>query len=232
MARRIIFCIALLAICLAAVSAYADCGCCNKLTPGEKAAGWKLLFDGKTLNGWKATGKAEGWTVDKGTITNMMKGGGYLATVDGNYGNFQFACDFKMDKATNSGIFFHWTNLGDPVQTGIEMQILDTAGKTPTDKHDCCAMYDCLAPKVDAAKPAGEWNRVVITCKGSMVLIDLNGKRVISTNLDRWTTPHLNPDGSPNKFDKAYKDMVQPGYIGLQDHGHKVWFRNLKVRML
>ena len=232
MARRILFCIALLAMCLTAVLACADCNCCNKLTAGEKMAGWKQLFDGKTLNDWKAGSKATGWTVENGAIMNTLSGGGMLATVDGNYGDFQLAMDFNMEKATNSGVFFHWTDLKDPVQTGIEMQVLDSAGKAKTDKHDCGAIYDCLAPKMDAAKPAGKWNHVVITCKGSMVIIDLNGKRVISTNLARWTTPHQNPDGTPNKFNKAYKDMIQPGYIGLQDHGHKVWFKNIKIRTL
>lgn len=234
MARRILFCIALLAMCLTAVSVYADgcCSMCKVLTPGQRMAGWKPLFDGKTLTGWKAGGKAEGWTVENGAIMNTLKGGGMLATVDSNYGDFQLAIDFKMEKATNSGVFFHWTNLGDPVQTGIEMQVLDSAGKATPDKHDCGAMYDCLEPKLDAAKPAGEWNHAVITCKGSIVLIDLNGKRIISANLARWTTAHQNPDGTPNKFDKAYKDMIQPGYIGLQDHGHKVWFKNIMIRTL
>lgn len=234
MARRTLFiCIAIMAMCIAATSVFAATCCSdNKLTPGEKQAGWKLLFDGKTLDGWKAMGNKAGWVAEDGAIGNTGKGGGMLATVDGNYGDFQLSIDFKMEKATNSGVFFHWTDLKDPVQTGIEMQVLDTAGKTNTDKHDCGAMYDCLAPKMDAAKPAGEWNNAVITCRGSMVLIDLNGKRIIAANLARWTTPHQNPDGTPNKFNTAYKDMIQPGYIGLQDHGHKVWFKNIKVRMM
>lgn len=213
---------------LMAVSAVAGM---NALTPAEKAAGWELLFDGKTLDGWQATGKAEGWAVEDGTIAALAKGGGYLATNE-MFGNFILAIDFKMDKACNSGLFFRWAEIGDPVQRGIEVQILDSFGKAKPDKHDCGAIYDCLEPSKQAAKPAGEWNTMKLTCRNNIVMVDLNGKRVIYMNFDRWTTPNMNPDGTPNKFRIAYKDMARKGYIGLQDHGHKCWFRNVKVKAL
>jgi len=213
---------------LAAVCANAGM---NTLTPAEKKAGWELLFDGKTLNGWKATGKADGWAVQDGVIADLTKGGGYLAT-DQTYGNFILSAEFKMDKGTNSGIFIHWADLSNPVQRGEEIQILDTYGKQPIDKHDCGAVYDCLAPRYQTAKPAGEWNKIVITCRNNLIMVDLNGKRVIYMDLDRWTTPHMNPDGTPNKFETAYKEMPRVGHIGLQDHGHKCWFRNIKIKPL
>ena len=224
--RTLTICAALLVICTAASSLQAAM---NALTPAEKAAGWKLLFDGKTLDGWKATGKAEGWAVQDGTIADLTKGGGYLATVD-TFGNFRLSCEFKMDKGTNSGIFIRWADLGNPVQRGIEVQILDSFGDNPPGKNDCGSIYDCLAPRVQACKPAGEWNKAVITCKDNLIWIDMNGRRVLYMNLDKWTTPHQNPDGSHNKFNTAYKDMPRVGHIGLQDHGRKVWFRNIKIR--
>ena len=58
----------------------------------------------------------------------------------------------------------------------------------------------------------------------------LNGQQVIDADLDRWTTPHKNPDGSQNKYNKPLKDFPRSGYIGLQDHGHDVWFKNIKVK--
>jgi len=226
--RTLTICAALLVICIAASSLQAAM---NALTPAEKAAGWKLLFDGKILDGWEITGSPEGWAVEDGTIADLVKGGHYIAT-EQTYGNFKFACEFKMDKGTNSGIFFRWANLGDPVQTGIEMQILDTYGVNPPGRNDCGAIYDCLAPRIQACKRAGEWNKVVLTCKDNLIWIDMNGRRVLYMDLDKWTTPHQNPDGSHNKYNTAYKDMPRVGHIGFQDHGRKVWFRNIKIKLL
>ena len=229
MARRtVMLCVAvLIMVCLAGNVVYAAS---NALTPAEKAAGWKLLFDGKTLNGWKATGDSKGWAVEDGAIANLVKGG-YLATVD-RFDNFALSLEFKVEPHANSGIFFRWADLGDPVQTGIEMQILDSYGVEKPGKHDCGAIYDCLAPTKNACKPAGEWNKVVLTCRGNLIWIDMNGKRIVYMNLDLWTTPHENADGSRNKFKTAYKDMPREGHIGLQDHGRKVWFRNVKIKPL
>ena len=217
-------------VCAILVAVCANAGM-NALTPAEKQAGWELLFDGKTLNGWKATGNADAWAVQDGVIAILKNGGGYLATGD-KYGNFILSMEFKMDKACNSGIFIHWADLSNPVQRGEEVQLFDSFGKAKPDKHDCGAVYDCLAPRYQSAKPAGEWNKIVITCRNNLVIVDLNGKRVIYMNLDRWTTPHMNPDGTPNKFETAYKDMPRVGHIGLQDHGHKCWFRNIKIKVL
>ncbi len=201
----------------------------NVLTPTEKTAGWKLLFDGKTLDGWKATGDAKGWIVENGEIAGLAKGGGVLATEE-QFGDFVLSVDVKYLKGANSGIFFRWKDLGDPVQTGFEMQILDSYGKQKPDRHDFGAIYDCLAPSKIACKPAGEWNNVMITCRKNRIFVDVNHKRVVNMNLDRWVTPRQNPDGTPNKFRTAYKDMPRKGYIGFQDHGSKVSFRNVKIR--
>lgn len=203
----------------------------NMLTPQEAAAGWQLLFDGKTFKGWGFTEKIPGaWIVDKGTMHFTVKGGPYAYT-EPTYGNFEFKADFKMAKATNSGIFFRWANLADPVQTGFEMQVYDTAG-WKIDKHVCGALYDAKAPSADAAKPAGEWNTAIIRCVNSWVTITLNGQMVVSADLNNWTTPHMNPDGTPNKYNAALKDWARVGHIGFQAHGCEVWYKNVKVREL
>lgn len=203
----------------------------NTLTPSEQKAGWKLLFDGKTLNGWQATGNPEGWAVQDGAIANMLRGGGNIATKE-QFSNFTLAFEFKLEKGVNSGLWLRWANLRDPVQTAIEIQILDSYGRNKPDKHDMGAMYDCQAPFRPAYKPAGEWNKMTVTCRDNLIWVDLNGKRINYVNLDRWTKPHQNPDGTPNKFDTAYKDMPRTGYIGFQDHGGKIWFKNIKIRPL
>jgi hypothetical protein len=204
----------------------------NTLTSQEKAAGWQLLWDGKTFNGWGCTDKTPGaWIVENGAIFYTHKGGGYEYT-EQTFGNFEFKTDFMVDKGTNSGIFFRWADLGDPVQTGFEMQVLDCAGKETPDKHDCGALYDALAPTENTMKPALEWNTVDIKCVGSFITITLNDKRVLAANLDRWTEAHKNPDGTDNKYDKALKDWARAGHIGFQAHGGKVWFKNVKAREL
>lgn len=225
--RNVLITTVLLLACIACSAWAAD----NVLTAVEKKAGWTLLFDGKTLNGWKATGNPEGWVVKDGAIENLAKGGGYLATTR-TFGDFILSLDFKNDKGTNSGIFFRWSDLNDPVQTGIEMQILDSYGVEKPGKHDCGAIYDCLAPRKNVCKAPGEWNHVVLTSRNNKIFIDMNGVRILNMDLNRWTTPHKNPDGTDNKFNTAYKDMPRVGYIGFQDHGHKVWFKNIKIKEL
>jgi hypothetical protein len=204
----------------------------NALTDQEKAAGWKLLFDGKSFDGWTCTDKTPGgWVIDNGAMFYTVKGGGY-EYYHQKYGNFEFKTDFMVDKGTNSGIFFRWAKISDPVQTGFEMQVLDSADKKDVDKHDCGALYDALAPSANAMKPALEWNTVDIVCSNSLIVITLNGKRVLIANLDKWTEAHKNPDGTPNKYDVALKDWAREGVIGFQAHGGKVWFKNVRVREL
>ena len=201
------------------------------LTEKEKAEGWISLFDGKTLTGWAATGSDEGWTVDDGAILCTVKGGGYLYTLE-QYENFVLSVDFKIDTGVNSGIFFRWSDLNDAVHTGIEIQILDTYGRENPGKHDCGAIYELVAPSKQTCKPAGEWNTNVIACNENLITVELNGEKIAEMDVDQWTTPGMNPDGTKNKFKYAWKDMPRKGHIGLQDHGGKVWFRKIKLKPL
>lgn len=197
----------------------------------EQNNGWVSLFDGETLNGWGATGKDEGWAVDDGSILCTVKGGQYLYTED-QYDNFVLSLEYKSEPKVNSGVFIRWEDLKRPVQTGLEIQILDTHGKDPATKHCCGSLYDALEPTRNVCKPAGEWNEMIITCDGSIVAVEMNGEEIVRADLDEWDTPHKNPDGSRNKFGIALKDFPRKGHIGLQDHGGKLWFRNIKIRTL
>jgi hypothetical protein len=201
------------------------------LSDKEKAEGWISLFDGETLTGWNMTGKKEGWKVEDGCILCTVQGGRYLYTLD-QYDDFVLSIDFKTEERVNSGVFFRWADLKDPVHTGIEMQILDTYGREPTRKNDCGAIYDIVAPTRNTCKPAGEWNTAVITCDDNLISIELNGEKIAEMDVDLWTEAGKNPDGTKNKFKYAYKDMARKGHIGLQDHGGKVWFRNIKLKPL
>jgi len=201
------------------------------LSEKEKAEGWISLFDGKTLDGWGVTGDPECWVVKDGCIFLRTKGGRYLYTLD-KYDDFMLSIDFKIEEGANSGVFLRWTDLEDPVQTGIEMQILDTYGREPARKNDCGAIYDIMAPTRNTCKPAGEWNTTMLICDHSMITVELNGEKIVDIDLNLWTEPGKNPDGTKNKFRQAYKDMIYKGHIGLQDHGGKAWFRNIKLKLI
>jgi len=194
-----------------------------------KSEGMQDLFNGKDLTGW--TTKPDAWKIEDGVLGPAGEKGAYLWT-DKQFGDFALDLEFKDDKATNSGVFVRTGDTANPVQTGIEIQILDTPGKTPPDKHDTGAVYDCLAPSKNLVKPAGEWNHMVVTCKGSKIQVELNGEQVIDADLDQWTQAGMNPDGTKNKYKTAVKDFPRTGHIGLQYHGHPVWFRNIKIRPL
>jgi hypothetical protein len=224
-------CFALLAtVCLLGMNAARLRADDNTLTPEEKKNGWILLFNGKNMDGWDATGKPGGWTVEDGAIT-WSKGAGYAYTKE-KYADYILTCDFKVDDRVNSGIFVRWEDIKDPVNSGMEIQILDSFGRLTPDKHDCGALYDIVAPSVDAARPAGEWNHIEIYCRGPILKVVLNQQLIVAVDLTPWTTPGMNPDGSKNKFTRAYATMLQAGHIGLQDHGGKVVFKNMKLRPL
>lgn len=201
----------------------------NTLSPREQRFGWKLLFNGNDLSGWTVADAQDAWRVEDGTIYCTGKGGGYLYSNE-PYKNFVLRIDFKMSPNANSGVFVRIWDRNDPVNTGMEIQILDSYGKTNPGKHDCGALYDIVAPLKNVARPAGEWNSLSICCRDSHLMAFMNGEKIVDVDLSQWTEAGKNPDGTPNKFKYAYKEMVKPGYIGLQNHGHEVWFRNIKIR--
>jgi hypothetical protein len=156
------------------------------------------------------------------------KGGGDIWTKE-HFGDFVLDLEFKIEKNTNSGVFLRTGDIVNWLHTAIEVQVLDSYGRKDVGREDCGAIFDCLAPTVNAVKAPGKWNRYTITCRGPMIDVVLNGQKIISMDLNLWKEPHKNPDGTPNKFNTAYKDMPRSGNIGLQYHGHPVWYRNLRI---
>ena len=204
----------------------------NRLSAREKADGWVLLFDGRTSAGWMSGDKPmPAANVNDGAI-NPKNSGAYVSHYKQPFGDFVLACDFKVSPGCNSGIFIRTGDMKDPVQSGFEIQVYDSAGKPNPSKNGAGALYDAVAPSTNAMKPAGEWNHIEITADRNVIKVVLNGQPIIDADLDRWTQPHKNPDGSQNKFDKALKDFPRTGYVGLQDHGHDVWFKNIKIKPL
>jgi hypothetical protein len=194
----------------------------------KKDEGWITLFDGKDLSAWQAPAATK-WKIGEGVLA-FQKGCGNLWTKE-KFGDFVLDLEVKVQKGTNSGIFLRSAQ-GEKnwLQGSFEVQVSDSFGERKPGKHEMGALYDCLAPSAAAEKPHGEWNHMVITFKGNSLKVELNDKAILDANLDLWTEARKNPDGSPNKFTTAYKDMAKVGHIGLQDHGQPVWYRNVKIK--
>jgi hypothetical protein len=201
----------------------------NQLTSEEQSAGWRLLFNGQDTEGWKCNNDRPIATpVEDGCLV-PFKAGGYLIVYNEPFGDFKLACDVKMSSENcNSGVFFRVRDLKKPVETGFEVQVY----KGGTDMHSFGAIYDLVAPSANVAKPVGEWNHLEITCQGPNISVDVNGQSVAKMNCDDYPQPGLRPDGTKHKFGVAIKDQARSGYLGLQDHGHKVWYKNVKLLVL
>ncbi|HEY7118055.1 MAG TPA: DUF1080 domain-containing protein [Tepidisphaeraceae bacterium] len=228
-------CLAILVILL--VLAHLARGADNELTPQEKADGWLLLFDGRSMDGWRiGEDPIPAANVKDGAFNpRNMAGGRKLYVCDytaRKFADFVLALDFKITPKCNSGVFFRVTDPADPVQSGFEIQIYDSGGKAKVGKHDSGALYDAREPSANAARPAGEWQHVEITAKGAKIEVVLNGRKVMDANLDDWKEAGKNPDGTANKFKSALKDMPRSGYVGLQDHLSDLWFKNVKIKPL
>ncbi len=196
-----------LVLLLASVSVAAD----NQLTEAEKEAGWKLLFNGQDLTGWKCNNdKPIATKIEEGCLV-PYKSGGYLILHEDQFDDFILKCDVRFeDPQCNSGIFFRVGNPRDPVNTSFEAQVMAGDG---TGKHDMGAIYDLAAPTKAAGRATGEWNAVQIECQGPEISVTLNGEQVSSINCDDFDKPGVCPDGEPHKFrlkgkPRAVKDFA------------------------
>ena len=223
----------------------------NTLTANEKAEGWKLLFDGKTVEGWRGAGTVEfpkkGWTIEDGMIIPNKgdnKGGGDIVTTK-KYKNFILEADFKITEGANSGIkYFIQSEPGKPNTVGFEYQVLDDA-KHPDAKlgingnRTLSSLYDLVPANsqlIDPAQPVkrvngvGEWNRARIEVNGKNVAHYLNGVKVLQIVKG---SPEFKAHIAESKFNKAPGfGEFEDGYILLQDHGNEVYFRNIKIKEL
>ena len=204
----------------------------NQLTPSEKAAGWRLLFNGHDLTGWKCNnGKPIATDIEDGCLV-PYKSGGYLIIHEEQFGDFILKCDVRWeDTRCNSGIFFRVEDPEDPVNTGFEIQVMAGDG---VGKHQMGAIYDLVSTSKNSSHGTGQWNSFEIKCQGPLISVTLNGELVCEMNCDAFTEPGVCPDGQKHKYQlngtpRAVKDFARNGYLGFQDHGHKVWFKNVKV---
>ncbi len=218
----------------------------NQLTTAEKAAGWKLLFDGKTLTGWRGFHNQqvpEGWGVADGCITKIKTGGtaktgGDLITLD-QFENFEFSVEWKLEKGGNSGIkYLVSENLPPTGRSGVsfEYQVLDDdnhpdAKQGIAGNRTAGSLYDLIAASKDKKlNPVGEFNHSRIVVKGNHIEHWLNGIKVVE--FDRSSDDYKKRVAeSKFKTTKGFGEAKQ-GHILLQDHSDAVWYRNLKIREL
>lgn len=191
----------------------------NALTADEKAAGFELLFDGKSLEGWQQSGN---WKVADGVITRDGKGGSLVYTAKKMPDDFELHFQWKVAKGSNSGIYYR------PGQ--YEYQILDNAvhrdGQNP--RTSAASIYFGFAPSHDATRPVGEWNEGRIVCKGTVIQHWLNGKAVVDVD---YADPKWAADVQLLKVRGG--DLAARGAnLNLQDHGDPVWYRGLKLRTI
>ncbi|KAF0130944.1 MAG: putative secreted glycosyl hydrolase [Bacteroidetes bacterium] len=218
----------------------------NGLSAEEVAAGWMLMFDGTTPGKWRGYGKDHfptGWKIENGTLQCIGSGRGEAGSLEGGdiifdekFQNFELSLEWKISSGGNSGILYLAQELPDKTiwQTAPEMQVLDNT-KHPDGRngvHSAGALYDMIGVAADKVKPVGEWNQVRLLIYKGLVEHWLNGEKVVEYHL--WT-PEWNEMVAKSKFPQYNPDwanVAQEGFIGLQDHGDDVWYKNIKIRKL
>jgi Domain of Unknown Function (DUF1080) len=212
----------------------------NTLTEEEKKAGWKLLFDGKTLNGWRMyqNKSSEGWVAQNGQIacvgsaTDKSDLRGDLVTTE-QFDNFELSIDWKISPKGNSGIMYHVTeNQKAAYYTGPEYQLVDDTGFPDhlDDVQKTASDYGMYAANPRPTKPVGEFNNTRIVVKGSHREYWLNGVKVVE--FEAWSTDWNQRVASGKWKDYPEYGKAKQGHIVLQDHGSGVWFKNIKIRKL
>jgi hypothetical protein len=212
----------------------------NKLTNEETTAGWKLLFDGSSLNGWRTYQhkNADSWTVQdgalycKGSESDKSDMRADMITKD-QYENFELSIDWKIAPKGNSGLLYMVTESSKAAyMTGPEYQIIDDIGFPDKldDMQKTAANY-AMNPAPDASpNPAGEWNNTRLIVNKGHVEHWLNGKKVVEYEL--WSDKWKAAKAAGKWKDTPEYGMSKKGHIGLQDHGSEAWFRNIKIKEL
>ncbi len=234
--------LALAALFAAGCGARPDAPAPNTLTEAERAEGWRLLFDGATPNGWRGYDRpdfpADRWTVEAGTLASLPPDSSAVPAdlvTEETFANFELRFDFKVSPEGNSGVFYLVREAPGTAmwEAAPEYQVLDDSaylalGTMDMRTHLTGDNYDLHASSVRAARPAGAWNEGRIIVRDGRVEHWLNGQRTVAYEL--WT-PEWEALVARSKFAEhpAY-GRAREGHIGLQDHGRRVWFRNLKIR--
>lgn len=205
--------------------------CVNGLTATESEQGWRLLFDGKSLENWRSYQEDtvnDGWAIENGCLARVGWGGDLISR--DQFADFELKLEWRISEAGNSGIFIRGDESGKNIhQTGYEMQVLDNVGhgdsENPT--HRAGAYYDMIAPDHDTTQAVGYWNRVHIIAREAKVEFWLNEK--LTAKFEQGS-PEWQALYNSSKFtDRPQYGTLLKGHIGFQDHFDKVWYRNIRI---
>jgi hypothetical protein len=206
----------------------------NTLTSAERAAGWRLLFDGRSTLGWRGfrqPSTPNGWQAIDGALTRAGDAGDII-TVN-QFASFELTLEWQIAQGGNSGIMYRVTENGDATfHTGPEMQVLDNArhpdGANPLSSAGAC--YGMYAPSTDVTRQAGAWNEVRLLVNGNLVEHWLNGVKVVEYQLgsaDWLARLQVSPFRELPRYGREAL-----GHIALQDHGDRVAYRSIKIRLI
>lgn len=214
----------------------------NTLSEEEVAAGWVLLFDGTTTEGWRgyrSQSVPDSWRVENGSLLSRREENastGDLITTE-EFGNFELRLEWKMTRGGNSGVIYRATEEHDSVwQSGPEYQILDNSehldGLNPLASAGAC--YAVFAPARDLTRPIGEWNQTRIVAHGAHVEHWLNGEKLLEYNVNsnEWMAHVKTSKFFLTAYGQGDWGQAESGHIGLQDYGGAIEFRNIKIRRL
>jgi hypothetical protein len=206
----------------------------NTLTDGEREAGWELLFDGQTIAGWRGymmDAMPEGWEVIDGELTRTGPGRDIITTEQ--FENFDLTLEWKVNWGGNSGIFYRAAEGPEQIYMGApEMQALDNENHADGESAltSAGANYGLHPAPRGLARFAGEWNFVRIVVSGDRVEHWMNGVRIVSYE---FGSPDWEARVAASKFNEWPEyGRASTGHIGLQDHGDRASFRNIKIRRL
>jgi len=209
----------------------------NQLTPEERAAGWRLLFDGRSTTGWRGFKKPafpeKGWVVEDGCLKHLRRGGGGDIITDASFDDFEVSFEWRLAPKANSGLKYFITEARSAA-IGHEYQLIDDVGlgyAKPGSKHQTASFYDVLAPTAwKEPHPPGQFNHSRIVVQGGHVEHWLNGLKTLEYELG---SNHVRDAVAASKFKEvAGFGAKLKGHLLLQDHGGEIWFRNLKLREL
>lgn len=207
----------------------------NVLTKSEKQNGWRLLFDGKTFNGWQKLANA-GWLIKGGELMaqSFNNGGQKDIITTEQFGNFELSFEFKISQATNSGIKYLVTN-NYPGQKGaylgLEYQILDEVNFKYPERgvyRSMASLYDLIPANKNGIVTLNKWNIAKVIVNGNHIEHWLNGSRVVEYDRSTSGFKTLVEDSKYKSMENF--GMATKGHILLQNEGTPVVFRSIKIK--